>query len=121
MLHQYFDITIERPADLWWKAEYDTLGKPHHAKYYLNESDHGQAVPYVHYQWPSQAKVRDFSRAIPVSALTGDVIAKAGDLRVARKTRVGKGMLFFLGSPMGPALLGGDSDAGAWLYSVTAL
>jgi hypothetical protein len=121
MLHQYFDITIERPADLWWRAEYDTRCKLPPARHSRNESDNSQAVPYVHYQWPSEAKVRDFSRAIPVSAPMGNAVAKIGDLRVAWKMCVGKGMLIFLGSPLGPALRAGDSDAHAWLHSVTVL
>jgi hypothetical protein len=121
MLHQYFDITVDRPVDLWRKPEYNAIRKPRPARYPRNESDNRQAVPYVHYRWPSEAKVRDFSRAIPVSAPTGNAVGKIGDLTVAWKTRLGKGMLIFLGSPMGPALGAGDSDAGAWLHSVTEL
>jgi hypothetical protein len=121
MLHQYFDITIGRPVDLWRRPEYDALRKPRQARHPRNESDNRQALPYVHYQWPTEAKVRDFSRAIPVSAPTGNAVGKIGDLPVAWKMRFGRGMLICLGSPMGPALRGGDSDASAWLHSVTEL
>jgi hypothetical protein len=121
MLQQYFDITIERPVDLWWRAEYDALRKLRLARHSRNECSNGQAVPYVHYQWPSEVKVRDFSRAIPVSAPSGNAVGRIGDLQVAWKMRVGRGMLIFLGSPMGPALRAGDSDARAWLHSATEL
>lgn len=121
MLRQYFDITIDRPLDLWRRPEYDALRKPRPARLARNESHDRQVVPYAHYRWPSEAKVRDFSRVIPVSAPTGNAVGKIGDLPVAWKTRLGKGMLIFLGSPMGPALGAGDCDAGAWLRSVTEL
>jgi hypothetical protein len=120
MLQQYFAITINQPVDFWCMPAYDAR-KPRPARRPRNKPDNHQVVPYVHYQWPRQAQVRDFSRAIPVSALTGNLVGQIGDLGVAWKTWVGKGMLIFLGSPMGPALLAGDSHADAWLRSVTAL
>ena len=121
MLHQYFDITIDRPVELWRRSAYHAPLKPPSAQHPRNKPDHRQAVPYVHYRWPSKARVRDFSRAIPVSAPAGSVIGKIGDLRVAWKRRLGKGILIFLGSPMGPALLANDCDARNWLHSVIVL
>jgi hypothetical protein len=58
---------------------------------------------------------------IPVSAKVGDVIGTVGALPVALKRRMDKGILIFLGSPLGPALRAGDPEAGSWLRLVKAL
>jgi hypothetical protein len=77
-------------------------------------------APYVHYEWPTAAIVRDFSRAIPVRAENAEVIGQVGDLPVALKKRVGKGQLIFLGSPLGPALRTGDVEACEWLRKLSS-
>jgi hypothetical protein len=120
-LHQYFDITIGRPVDLWSRSVDHASNKPRSIRNPRSRQDNPPSAPYVHYRWPSETKVRDFSRAMTVSAPMGNAIAKVGDLPVAWKTRVGRGTLIFLGSPMGPALRAGDSDAHNWLHSVIAL
>jgi len=65
--------------------------------------------------------VRGFTRVIPVSAKLGEVIGWAGSLAVASKRPVGRGMLIFLGSPLGPALRASDPEARSWLQSVVSL
>jgi hypothetical protein len=123
MLHRYFNIEVASPVDLWpGKSADDPLlslrPAPHPRKRKL---DRPEFVPYVNYSWPHETNVRDFSRAIPVSMREGDVIGKAGALPVALKRYTVGGMLIFLGSPLGPALLAGDPQARSWLRSVTAL
>jgi hypothetical protein len=120
-LHRYFDVAIDRPLDLWSDAVDDRPRGNRPRQPARNGRDECQRIPYVHYQWPTQTTVRDFSRAMPVSAGTGHVIGKIGDVPVAWKTRVGNGTLIVLGSPIGPSLGAGDSDARNWLHSVVAL
>lgn len=99
MLRDAFAIEVEPAVDVW--------GEPGRA---------GRlCAPYVEYVWPCRAMVRDFSRVVPVAAAGADRIASAGSLSVAMKKRVGKGTLVFLGSPLGPALWAGDSEAKMWL------
>ena len=76
--------------------------------------------PYVDYHWPFAGKIRDFSRAVPVDPSTGETIAWFHDLSVAAKRRIGKGTFVYLGSPLGPHLLSGDSEASHWLRSFCA-
>jgi hypothetical protein len=120
MLDRYFDITVEPPIDLWSRNSNDEVffshGNGRNAKRQL--SGH-QSIPYVNYAWPRKTKVRDFSRVTPVSAKTGDIIGSVGAVPVALKRRMGKGILIFLGSPLGPALRAGDPEAHAWLRLVT--
>ena len=77
-------------------------------------------VPYIEYEWPTRASVRDFSRVVPVADQPGEVIGWAGNIPVALKRRVGKGTLIYLGSPLGPALWAGDLQARRWLQRVFA-
>jgi hypothetical protein len=120
MLYRYFNIEVAPPIELW--SADDALPSrrpaPHLGK---KTRDRPEPVPYVKYSWPNETHVRDFSRAIPVSVSEGDVIGKAGALPVALKRRTAGGILIFLGSPMGPALLAGDPQARSWLRFVTAL
>jgi len=102
LLRSHLGVQIEPPVNLWAAA-----GGHHH-------------VPYVDYLWPVQTKVRDFSRVVPVSPRGGDVIAWIRGLPVALKQSVGKGTLVFLGSPLGPALLAGDGEAGRWFRVLLA-
>lgn len=90
------DVDIASPVSLWPRR-------------------HG-GVPYVEYFWPSAARVRDFSRALPLLPGRGDEIAARVDaIPVAVTRRVGAGRLVVLGSPLGPALGAGDAEARSWL------
>jgi hypothetical protein len=120
MLHRYFDVTVEPPVDLWSKNTHDDVFFSHRSGRNAKRQLSGQqSTPYVNYDWPSKATVRDFSRVTPVSAKTGDIIGSIGAVPVALKRRMGKGILIFLGSPLGPALRAGDPEAHAWLRLVT--
>jgi hypothetical protein len=96
LLASRFALWVEPPVDLW------------------SRGPHGR-VPYVDYFWPIRAKIRDFSRVVPVSGSRGNVIAWADGLPVAVRHRVGRGTLILLGSPLGPALLWGDRESQDWL------
>ena len=91
MLAEHFGLQIERPVD-------------------LPES----RIPYVDYRWPVSVKVRDFNRIVPVRAPARDVIATIDGIPVAAR----HGNFFFLGSPIGPAMLAGDPDAQFWFKEV---
>ncbi|HKW10277.1 MAG TPA: hypothetical protein VJO33_07850 [Gemmatimonadaceae bacterium] len=95
-LDEYFQIRIEEPVPLW----------------------PARATPYVDFTWPSAVRIRDFTRAIPLASQPGEIIARAGDCPVALARRVGVGTLVFLGSPVGPALRAGDTQAHGWLADV---
>lgn len=79
-----------------------------------------RGVPYIEYDWPTRAIVRDYSRVVPVADQPGEVIGWAGKIAVALKRRIGKGTLIYLGSPLGPALWAGDLQARRWLQQVFA-
>ncbi len=97
MLRKEFGIVIEEPVD-------------------LARGGCGRGrVPYVDYDWPLAAAIRDFSRVIPVNAPAREVIGSASGLPVAFRRKVGRGCLVFLGSPLGPALRAGDAEARRWL------
>ena len=122
VLDLYFDIAVRPPVDLWAEKSADDAPPRHRAGQHPgNRADSYGAIPYVNYLWPSETKVRDFSRVIPVSARAGDVIGKVGALPVALKRQTAKGTLIFLGSPLGPSLHAGDSEALSWLRLVAAL
>lgn len=97
ILSRFFDVHVGAPVDVWSESV---------------------TVRYVHYHWPIQATVRDFSRVVPVIDHDAEVIGQIGELRNALKKRIGRGQLIFLGSPLGPALWSGDLEAGAWLRAV---
>jgi hypothetical protein len=99
VLHRSFGITVETPVDLWSR---------------------GKSIPYVSYEWPHQVMVRDFSRAVPVSGPSDEVIARVGTIPVALKKRVARGTLIFLGSPLGPSLRAGDREAHILLRLIAA-
>ena len=100
-LCDYLGVHIEPPVELWSTP---TALAPHR-------------VPYVDYTWPHAAKLRDFSRVVPLERRThaGEVIASADGLPVALRRRTLRGTLIFLGSPLGPALWAGDAEARRWL------
>ena len=77
-----------------------------------------RSMPYVDYTWPYPAKLRDFSRVVPLGPQAGEVIASVDGLPVALKRRIGRGTLIFLGSAVGPALWSGDADARGWVFDV---
>ena len=81
----------------------------------------GPRVPYVEFRWPTPTLVRDFSAVVPVAAHDGKWIARVDDMTVALARRQGRGMLIFLGSPIGPALWSGDAAARRWLHQVLRL
>ncbi len=96
-LQAHFDLQVEEPVSLWEGKEA------------------GARVPYVDHRWPLRAKIRDFSRVVPLSRPAGEVIASVDGSPVAVRRKVGKGTLVFLGSPLGPLLWSGDSQAQTWL------
>ena len=99
VLRDYLHVHIEEPVELW-------------------PENSSQRIPYVDYTWPRPAKVRDFSRVVPLRRHEGEgeVIAWVDDLPVALKRPGGRGNLIFLGSPLGPALWAGDAEARRWLF-----
>jgi hypothetical protein len=122
MLNGYFDIAVGPPVDLWAGKRADDAPVRHRAGGYPGKSlDRNVSIPYVNYLWPREIKVRDFSRVIPVSARSEDVIGKVAALPVALKKPTAKGTLIFLGSPLGPALRAGDPEALSWLRLLAAL
>lgn len=94
-----FQVIVESPIDLWPEAN-------------------GSAIPYVDFTWPVAAKVRDFSRVVPLASGAGEIIAYVNGLPVALRRRSGRGTLIVLGSPLGPALWAGDSEARQLLRAV---
>ena len=100
VLRDRLGVHIEAPVRLWPRGG-------------------ARGVPYVDYGWPSSAKIRDFSRVVPLgrqSEREGEIIARVEGLPVALKRRLGRGHLIFLGSPLGPALWAGDAEARRWLF-----
>ena len=97
VLRDYLQVHIEEPVDLW-------------------PDNSSQRIPYVDYTWPRPAKVRDFSRVVPLGRQAGEVIARVDGLPVALKRSSGRGTLIVLGSPLGPALWAGDAEARRWLF-----
>jgi hypothetical protein len=121
LLRIHLEMGLQTPVDLWDNTVYRALGQP--------------APPYVHYHWPELTIVRDFSRAVPVyGSGTGALevalkklaydfdhkrsIAYVCGFPVARRTRLGRGRLIFLGSPLGPHLGSGDREAQALFESI---
>ena len=98
-LREHFEILVQPPVELW----------------------PARGIPYVHYRWPISAKVRDFSRVMPLAPQRGTVIARVDDIPAALVRRVGSGTLVVLGSPLGPALWADDAEARRWLGSLLPL
>jgi len=103
-LREELEIHVEPPVSLW----------PRHPG--------AGGIPYVDYHWPTAARVRDFSRVVPVVSRDSrdTIIARLTERPVALMRRSGTGTLVFLGSPLGPALRAGDTDAKQWLSAVLA-
>jgi hypothetical protein len=122
MLHRHFGIVVGPPVDLWAGDFADEAFRACRPGRHASKMSNSHAsVPYVNYLWPREIEVRDFSRVIPVLASTGEVIGKVGALPVALRRCTAKGTLIFLGSPLGPALRAGDTEALSWLQAVIAL
>ncbi len=116
---QHFGIAMERPVDVWSQtgSRSAKVGTKNQSARNMRAIGHEQ-IPYVAYRWPREAHVRDFSRVIPVSAGNGRAIAHWREIPVAWSKPLGSGTLVFLGSPIGPALRAGDSDAASLLRSL---
>ena len=99
VLRDALHVEIDAPVHLW-------AARP------------GQRIPYIDYTWPHAAKLRDFSRVVPLGRQAGEIIARVDGLPVGITQRRGRGTLIFLGSPLGPALWAGDSEARRWLLGV---
>lgn len=82
------------------------------------ERDSFKEAPYVNFNWPIAVRIRDFSRIIPISCEPGDTVARFNGFAVAVRKRIGRGMLVFLGSPLGPHLWAGDRQARQWLAAL---
>ncbi len=101
-LRDGLQIDVDAPVDLWARCG-------------------SRRTPYVDYTWLHPAKIRDFSRVVPIGDQPGEIIAWVDGLPVALKRQVGAGTLIFLGSPLGPALWAGDAEARSWLLSLAAV
>ena len=140
MLRSHFALEVQPAIDLWpatVSAAAAGAGSHHPAHYAdrfpfrlgrqaftsLSDISHSR-TPYIEYTWPVKTLVRDFSRVVAVTVRLGDTIvaycpSPSGDrLPIALKRQVGEGTLIYLGSPVGPVLLGGDAQARTWLRSV---
>ena len=118
---EYFGISIGRPVDIWPQANSRKrkAGTPVQNARGMRAIGHEQ-IPYVAYHWPVQAHVRDFSRVIPVSAASGPAIAHWNDVPVGWSKNIAAGTVVFLGSPLGPALRAGDSEATTLFQTIVA-
>jgi hypothetical protein len=76
--------------------------------------------PYIDFSWPVPARIRDFSRVIPLAAPNAQPVAIQENRVVGLKFRLGGGTLVFLGSPLGPHLFAGDREAQRWFESFLA-
>jgi len=92
LLQEHLGVLVDGPIDLW------------------DPSAKSDFIPYVHYHWPRQAIVRDFSRMIPV-ARAQQAFATIDRVPVAERVRLGAGEFIFLGSPLGPHLSFDDREA----------
>lgn len=99
-LQRHLEISIESPIN-------------------LRSSEQGQGcVPFIDFAWPLRAKVRDFSRVVPVCSRESATIARAGGLPVGARRKVGAGTLIFLGTLVSPSLGAQDPEARQWLQEV---
>ena len=116
-LWRYFSVAIEPAINLWPAGLVDARFSARTAQW---EPLLHNGVPYVNYVWPGEAIIRDYSRVIPVSEGSGEIIGRAQGVPVALKRHIGNGFIVFLGSPMGPALAAGDREAHSWLSWLAA-
>jgi hypothetical protein len=120
-VRQHFGISMEKPIDVWLHSasRRASVGAKNESARRARAIGHAQ-VPYVAYHCPREVLIRDFSRMIPVSAENGRAIGHWGEIPVAWRKSIGAGTLIFVGSPIGPALRAGDSDAASLLRSLIA-
>ncbi|HKS95481.1 MAG TPA: hypothetical protein VJV74_05030 [Terriglobia bacterium] len=119
-LDTHFGLKIEEPVHLWPTRE--------GASARGREAASSARVPYVDLIWPIEAKVRDFSRVVPLCASESAWTARGvepigwveGRPMAAHQTR-GRGSLIYLGSPLGPALRYGDREAERWFNALLKL
>jgi hypothetical protein len=121
-LDLHFGLKLEAPVDLWSDGRGEESALARHAEGRRAEAGRSH-VPYVDYNWPIAAKVRDFSRIVPLcnvvwAALNGEPIGWAQGRPMAARQSFGRGKLVFLGSPLGPALRYGDREAERWLNAL---
>jgi hypothetical protein len=122
LIVDHFGIAMERPIDVWSQSALRraNTGAKNESARGARATGHAQ-VPYVAYHWPREVHVRDFSRVIPVSAANGRAIGLWREIPVAWRKQIGAGTLIFVGSPVGPALLAGDSDAASLFGSLISV
>lgn len=101
-VREQFSLTLLNPIRLWDGGE----------------RLHGP--PYLDFHWPSRAKIRDFSRIVPLKLTGGQVIATQENQMIGVRRRLGAGTLVFLGSPIGPHLLAGDREARRWFATLSS-
>lgn len=118
ILSEHFEISIGQPTELWTSKTLKRTIQKNSARHGKVSQTGHDSVPYVTYHWPHETRVRDFSRAIPVAASSGRAIAHLGKIPVAWRKRIGNGTFVFLGSPIGPAMRAGDTEAASWLRAV---
>jgi len=124
VLESHFGIEIDAPVSLWSEGVGEGFALPNYAAKSPTRAGRTR-VPYVDFTWPVRAKVRDFSRVVPLrlsgAGLERDGVEPIGwaegQLIGARRT-IGKGMLAYLGSPLGPALRYEDREAERWLNAL---
>ena len=122
LMLEHFGISMQRPIDVWSQSasRRASAGAKKQTARSMRAIGHEQ-IPYVAYRWPKEVQVREFSRVIPVSAANGRAIAHWREISVAWRQPVGAGTFIFVGSPIGPALRAGDSDAASLLRSMIAI
>jgi len=121
LVRRHFGISMEQPIDVWLHSasRRASVGAKNESARRARAIGHAQ-VPYVAYHCPREVRIRDFSRMIPVSAENGRAIGHWGEIPVAWRKSIDAGTLIFVGSPIGPALRAGDSDAASLLRSLIA-
>jgi hypothetical protein len=118
---EHFGVSMAQPIDVWSRSASQRLNAEAKNQSARNVRAIGhERVPYVEFRWPRETRIRDFSRAIPVSAAKGQAIAHWGEIPIAWRKSLGAGTLIFVGSPIGPALYSGDSDAASLFSAMIA-
>lgn len=99
VLGEHMDVPIMGPEDLWrWRRP---------------------ELPYLHFEWPIRASVRDFSVLTPLGIRRKEAIAIVhGAHAAAMARRVGEGRLVVLGSPLGATLRAEDREAHRWFAAM---
>lgn len=121
LTQEHFGVSIGEPVEIW-QQEQSRKSKtgPTIQRSRTTRAIGHEQIPYISYHWPQEAHVRDFSRVLPVSAVSGNAIAHWKNTLVALSKNVGAGTLIFLGSPLGPSLHTGDHEAHRLFQSIVA-